>query len=160
LPAYLVDYSSVSWRQHLAAAVMQPNPFWHRTLLACALALVATAHGLGDEPPIAAGGVTGLTLKTQLEKGLRVRRPVEFAYIDQINTLVEKGQLPRTLVASTFIWARQKPSQQLQYFQFALQARAKGLPVKLPDLRNQAVGISGNGGLHGFGNFGNDPDGP
>lgn len=113
-----------------------------------------------DPKPIADGGVTGLDLKTQLEKGLKARRPVEFQYIAQINKLVEEGKLPRNLVASTFIWARKLPNRNLQYFQFALQARARNLHVKLPNLQDQAVGVNTNGGLNGFGNFGNDPLGP
>jgi hypothetical protein len=118
--------------------------------LAMALSLPHVSPALAaDPPPIDAGGVQGLDLKTQLEKGLKAGRPVEFAYINQIVKLVETDQLPRSLVASTFIWARRMPTKQLQYFQFALQARAKNLPVKLPDLRLQAVGISGNGGEHG-----------
>jgi hypothetical protein len=116
-------------------------------LLSWNLALAAS-----PPPPIDAGGVTGLDLKTQLGKGLKARRPVEFEYIDEIIKLVESGDLPRSLVTSTFGWARKKQNRQLQYFQFALQARAKGLNVKLPDLRKQAVGIGSNGGQHGFGN--------
>ena len=105
---------------------------------------------LAEEPSaVAAGGVTGLDLKTQLQKGLRARRPVEFEYIDEIIALVENGELPKPLVTTTFVWARKQPTRQLQYFQFALQTRAKGLAVKLPDLRKQAVGISSNGGEHG-----------
>lgn len=100
-------------------------------------------------PPIDAGGVQGLDLKTQLEKGLYVRRPVEFAYIAEIVKLVEEGELPYSLVATTFTWAQRKPVQRLQYFQFALEVRARNLPVKLPDLRKLAVGISSNGGEHG-----------
>jgi hypothetical protein len=95
------------------------------------------------------GGVLGLTLRTQLEKGLKARRPVEFDYIDQIIKLVDEEKLPRSLVVSTYLWAQRKPSRQLQYFQFALQMRAKGLDVELPDLRKQAVGIASNGGQHG-----------
>lgn len=105
-----------------------------------------------DPKPIDGGGVIGLDLKTQLEKGLYARRPVEFEYIDQIIQLVEEGDLPRELVTSTFVWARKKPNRRLQYFQFALQSRARGLDVDLPDLRLQAVGISGNGGQHGVNN--------
>jgi hypothetical protein len=116
-------------------------------------ALVSAATLLAASPPpsINGGGVTKLDLKSQLEKGLKARRPVEFAYIAQIIDLVEAGELPQSLVTSTFIWARQRPTRQLQYFQFALAARAKGLNVQLPDLRKQAVGISSNGGQHGFG---------
>ena len=99
--------------------------------------------------PFDGGGVTGLTLKTQLQKGLKARRPVEFEYIDEIIKLVEKGKLPRKLVVTTYLAAQQRPRHPLQYFQLALEARARGLNVRLPNLRLQAVGISGNGGTHG-----------
>lgn len=112
----------------------------------------AVATPAADLSPISGGGVTGLDLKTQLEKGLYARRPVEFEYIDQIIQLVEDGELPRELVTSTFVWARKKPNRRLQYFQFALQARARGLDVDLPNLRLQAVGITSNGGQHGVNN--------
>ena len=137
---------------------MNPFSIHPRLFLAAVLAIASCRAVSAAEPkPIANGGVTGLDLKTQLEKGLKARRPVEFQYINQINTLVEEGKLPRKLVASAFVWARNKPTRQLQYFQFALQARTKKLGVKLPDLRNQAVGVDGNGGFDGFGNFGHDP---
>ncbi len=120
--------------------------------LVIGLVLLAPAAGWAGDvpPPINGGGVSGLNLQTQLEKGLKARRPVEFAYIDQIIKLVEDGKLPISLVTSTYGWARKQRGRQLQYFQFALQARAKGLDVQLPDLNEQAVGISGNGGQHGF----------
>jgi len=102
-----------------------------------------------DPRPIDGGGVTGLDLRTQLEKGLYARRPVEFEYIDEIVKLVEKKKLPRTLVTSTFIWARKRETRQLQYFQFALQARTRGLNIDMPDLRKQAVGVNLAGGEHG-----------
>jgi hypothetical protein len=104
-----------------------------------------------QSPALTGGGVSDLDLQSQLEKGLKARRPVEFAYIRQIVGLVESGKLPRSLVTSTFGRARQKPDRPLQYFQFALQARTKGLGIKLPSLKDQAVGISSNGGQHGFG---------
>jgi hypothetical protein len=100
-------------------------------------------------PPISGGGVRGLDLKTQLEKGLYVRRPVEFAYVAEIVKLVEEGKLPYKLVATTFAWAQRQPTRRLQYFQFALELRTRRLPVELPDLRKLAVGISSNGGQHG-----------
>lgn len=112
-------------------------------------ALTHTAGAADPNRPFDGGGVQGLTLKTQLEKGLKARRPVEFDYIDQIIKLVDEEKLPRSLVVSTYLWAQRKPTRQLQYFQFALQMRAKGLDVELPNLRNQAVGISSNGGQHG-----------
>ena len=104
-----------------------------------------------DSPTSLNGGGVRIDLKTQLEKGLKARRPVEFEYIAQIVKLVDSGKLPRTLVTSSYGWARQKPERRLQYFQFALQARAKKLNVTLPDLSKQAVGVSSNGGRHGVG---------
>jgi hypothetical protein len=120
-----------------------------RVVLLVVCSLVATAAVAEDPPPVEAGGVTGLDLKTQLEKGLYARRPVEFAYIAEIIRLVEEKKLPRELVTTTFVWARRKPVMKLQYFQFALQTRARNLPIQLPNLRDQAVGISNNGGEHG-----------
>jgi hypothetical protein len=118
-------------------------------LIVTVLAAAERADGADPNNPFDGGGVRGLTLKTQLEKGLKARRPVEFEYIDQISKLVDQGELPRSLVVSTYLWAQRKPTRQLQYFQFALQTRAKGLAVELPDLRKQAVGIGSNGGQHG-----------
>ncbi len=100
-------------------------------------------------PAFDGGGVTGLTLQTQLEKGLKARRPVEFQYISQIIKLVEDGKLPQKLVVTTYLRAQQETRHPLQYFQLALAARARGLNVQLPNLRLQAVGIRGNGGTHG-----------
>ena len=113
--------------------------------------LVAMARrGLGDgEGTWIVGGavrdaavgreVTDLDLQGQLEKGLKARRPVEFLYIAQIVDLVEKNKLPRDLVDSTFGWARKKRTKQLQYFQFALQARANALGFATPDLASQGI---------------------
>lgn len=115
----------------------------------CLALLSGPAAVAASPPPIDGGGVVGLDLKTQLEKGLLVRRPVDFAYIAQIVALVEDGKLPRQLVTSTFVWAKNMPTRQLQYFQFALQARSRKLGVELPNLRKLAVGIRNNGGEHG-----------
>jgi hypothetical protein len=103
----------------------------------------AASTGLAADPPpaLSGGGVSDLDLQGQLEKGLKARRPVEFAYIAQIITLVEDGDLPRELVDSTFVWARKKRTKRLQYFQFALQARAAKLGYNTPDLSNQGVGL-------------------
>src|SRR5262245_36592163 len=79
---------------------------------------------------------TQVDLKTELEKGLRARRPVEFAYLAQVVKLVDEGKLPRPLVESTFAWARVKPTRQLQYFEFALASRARKLHIHLPTIPN------------------------
>ncbi len=98
---------------------------------------VAQLHG--DDLP--AAGINSLSLKSQLEKGLRARRPVEFTYIADIVKLVEDGKLPRALVDSSFVYARLKPSKQIQHFQFSLRARAQKLGIVTPTLDNQVVNL-------------------
>jgi hypothetical protein len=117
--------------------------------LVVALALMGGLGNAAGPLPFDGGGVSGLDLKTQLQKGLKARRPVEFQYIDEIIELVEEGKLPRKLVVTTYLAAQRQSRRELQYFQLALAARARGLDVQLPNLRLQAVGISGNGGTHG-----------
>ncbi len=119
-------------------------PLVFTTVLICGIVL-----GANPLRPFDGGGVAGLDLQTQLEKGLYARRPVEFQYIDEIIKLVEKDKLPRQLVVTTYLASQRQPRRRLQYFQLALQARARDLPVKLPNLNLQAVGISNNGGVHG-----------
>lgn len=124
-----------------------------------AIAVVAAAHAawgakgyaqsVRSVAPFDGGGVVGLDLETQLQKGLKARRPVEFQYLKEIVQLVEDGSLPRQLVITTFLAAQQRRRHPLQWFQMALAARARGLDVKLPNLDLQAVGISTNGGTHG-----------
>ena len=94
-----------------------------------------------DDPVVGAGGLSSkLDYTSQLNMGLKARRPVEFAYIQQVVALVDDGELPKELVDTTFVWAYKKPTRRLQYFQFALRARANQLGYPTPDLSNQAVG--------------------
>jgi hypothetical protein len=69
-------------------------------------------------------------LKTTLEKGLRARRPVEFEFLGRVVQHVESGKLPRSLVMSTFLWARKQPDgRQVVYFEQALRTRAAKIGV-------------------------------
>jgi hypothetical protein len=74
-------------------------------------------------------------LKTTLEKGLRARRKAEFQFIDHVITMVNNGELPRSLVESTFLWARKeaaaKHSYPFVYFERGLKARAKKLKIQI-----------------------------
>ena len=112
-------------------------------VLGCCLTLlgVGTWTVLGEEPKaIGDGGVsTTLGLKGQLEKGLRARRPVEFKYLAEVVKMVEDGDLPRSLVDSSFLAARKRKDKPLQYFQFVLQARASKVGIVTPALDNQVV---------------------
>ena len=106
-----------------------------RTVCACLLiwlaATVTSAVGQnGADPRIAPGGIT---LKQALEKGLKARRPSEFAFIRLVIEKVEQGKLPRKLVERTFLWARDnKQPYPMPYFEKALQLQAKKLGVLLP----------------------------
>jgi len=125
---------------------------FHRILMIAALFSVCgvlLAAEIRTPPAFDGGGVAGLNLKTQLEKGLKARRPVEFEYIRQIVDLVEEGELPYHLVITTFGWAQMKPNRQLQWFQLALAARTRNLDIDMPNLNLQAVGTSQSGGFHG-----------
>ena len=113
-------------------------------LLAALFSLMIGSTSFAVDPPsVNAGGVTGLDLQTQLEKGLKARHPVEFAYIAQIIALVEAGELPESLVTSTFIWAASQAEPAIAVLPVRVQARATGLNVTLPDLRQQSVGLVG-----------------
>lgn len=102
-----------------------------------------TSPALAQGPAALTGGGVdpSLTLKGQLEMGLKARRPVEFKYIAQIVKLVEEDKLPRSMVDSTFLYARQKKTRQIQYFQFALDARARAAGIVVPSLSNQVVNL-------------------
>ena len=69
------------------------------------------------------------TLKEQLESGLRARRPTEFAFIQRVVDQVDRGELPRSLVQSTFQWARRKKPYPYPFFERALKIRAARLGI-------------------------------
>jgi hypothetical protein len=114
---------------------------WGRWLTLALAIWSAIPRNVRADDAIGAGGVsTDLDYQSQLNMGLKARRPVEFDYIKQVVALVDQGLLPKTLVDTTFVWAYKKPTRRLQYFQFALRARANQLGYATPDLSNQAVG--------------------
>ena len=83
------------------------------------------AIGLAQAQVMTSGGVTEPTLKQQLKFGLLARTPSENAFIDEVVEKVDQGDLPRSLVNSTFLWARRKQPYPMPYFEQALKARAK-----------------------------------
>ena len=78
-------------------------------------------------------------LKKQLETGLNARRPAEFAYIARVVQLVHQGQLPESLVNSTFAWARRKRPYPLVYFERALRIRALRLGIVVQAIEDPTV---------------------
>lgn len=84
----------------------------------------------GKDPRVAPGGIT---LKQTLDKGLKARRPSEFAFNKLVVEKVEQGKLPTKMVERTFLWARNnKQPFPMPYFEKAMQIQAKKLGVDLP----------------------------
>ena len=77
------------------------------------------------------GNAASTTFKKTLETGLRARRPQEFAFLAKVATRVEDGTLPRSLVESTFFWARRQGRYPFVYFEAGLRTRAKRIGVVL-----------------------------
>lgn len=97
-------------------------------LLVVAIAMVQKSVQSAS-PPNSPGGPD---LKVTLEKGLKARRPVEFEFVALVIAKVDDGTLPRSLVNSTFLWARNnKQPYPFPYFQQALKVRAKKIGVSL-----------------------------
>ena len=67
-----------------------------------------------------------------LAKGLKARRPEEFAFVDRVVKMVNHGRLSREMVQSTFLWARKKSNDHpFVYFERGLKARAHEAGVNL-----------------------------
>ena len=101
-----------------------------------ALQAPVTPHTIG-----AAGNRSGRQVKLydQLRVGLKARTKADLEFIDLVVLRVDQGKLPRKLVDSTFLWARNryktKPGSHrlrpIVYFQPALTLRAKQLGISL-----------------------------
>lgn len=80
-----------------------------------------------------------LSLKQQLTLGLKAVTPSDKEFIDLVVFRVEQGKLPRSLVDSTFLWARQRADAKsysrslrpMVYFKPGLIARTKKLHIEL-----------------------------
>ncbi|MGH7134544.1 MAG: hypothetical protein ACREHD_02325 [Pirellulales bacterium] len=92
-------------------------------LLAAAF-LVATETAAQDTT-IMTDGTTRVSLRVQLERGLRAMRPVEFQFLRQVLKQVKAGTLPKDLVEQAFLWAQRQPRYRVQYFEKALKALAR-----------------------------------
>lgn len=78
-------------------------------------------------------------LKTQLTAGLKAFTPADRLFIDRVVLAVQQGRLPRQLVDTTFLWARDRAVRRsytrqfrpMVYFQPALTLRARAIGVAL-----------------------------
>lgn len=100
--------------------------------LAAALIVAPAAHGQSPSGPIITEG-RKLPLREQLIYGLKATTKGDKEFIDKVVLKVDEGVLPRPLVDSTFLWARERaaaksPTRELRpmvYFRPALIARAQ-----------------------------------
>lgn len=74
-----------------------------------------------------------ISLKQQLEMGLRARREQEFDFIEIVDNMVRTGQLPRKIVTVSFNWARKRNVKHpYQYFVRALRILASRQGIDVP----------------------------
>jgi hypothetical protein len=92
---------------------------------------ISLAAAFAAPPSTSAIGPGGPDLKTSLEKGLRARRPVEFAFIASVVQMVDNGTLPQSLVETSFLWARKKQPYPFPYFQQSLKVQAQKMGIGL-----------------------------
>ena len=103
---------------------------WQALILG-AIVLVVVAIGWAAAQEMVSGGAVVPTLKQQLQTGLLARTPSENAFVDLVVHKVKDGDLPLSLVQSTFLWARRKQPYPMQYFEQALKLRARQQGISL-----------------------------
>jgi hypothetical protein len=97
-------------------------------------------QAVGQQPSGTSEQGRQLSLADQLRVGLKVKTKADQGLIAAVVKAVEEGRLPRALVDSTFLWARERAKRRskqrelrpIVYFQPALVLRAKKLGLKLP----------------------------
>jgi hypothetical protein len=105
-----------------------------RTLLSALASVLCFGIGRGaaqEQSPSPLGTAASTSLRKTLEAGLKARRPQEFAFLALVAERVDEGTLPRSLVESTFFWARRQGRYPFVYFQSGLRSRAKRLGIIL-----------------------------
>ena len=100
-------------------------------LIALVAILAVLAAGLVEAQVVTSGGIVVPTLKQQLETGLLARTPQEQDFVAEVVALVDSGDLPLSLVQSTFLWARRKRPYPMPYFEHALKVRAAAMGIGL-----------------------------
>lgn len=93
------------------------------------------------QPPPAPSTIDGrkMPLRLMLTLGLKAVTKEDYAFIDMVVRKVDEGVLPRALVNSTFLWARERANREsptmalrpIVYFRPAILTSAKKLGIKL-----------------------------
>ena len=100
-------------------------------MIALVAILAVLAAGKVEAQVVTSGGIVVPTLKQQLETGLLARTPQEQDFVAEVVALVDSGDLPLSLVQSTFLWARRKRPYPMPYFEHALKVRAAAMGIGL-----------------------------
>jgi len=108
------------------------------TLVAVSLGSAAALAQQSAVTPASPG--RKITLEEQLKAGLKATTKCDADFLDIVVDLVQKGKLPRRMVDTTFIWARDRSARKprhrqprpMIYFKPALVLRAKRIGVLLP----------------------------
>lgn len=87
--------------------------------------------GLAKAQTGSSGSIVVPTLKQQLKAGLLARTDAEQTFVDEVVARVDAGELPISLVQSTFLWARRHRPYPMQYFERALRVRAAELGIEI-----------------------------
>jgi hypothetical protein len=88
------------------------------------LVLAGVSSVVADDT-IVNDGTTRVSLKVQLERGLRAMRPVEFQFLSEVLKQVKDGTLPQDMVEQAFLWASRQRAYRVQYFEKALASLAQ-----------------------------------
>ena len=83
--------------------------------------------------PAKTNAAVQVTLKQQLQKGLKLRRPIEFEFVDGIVQMVEEDKLSIDTVNKAFAWSRHRNKvRPYVYFEASLVELAKrdGVDIK------------------------------
>jgi hypothetical protein len=107
-------------------------------VLWCVIAAPLVSHAQQTSEPATSEG-RKLPLKQQLTLGLKATTKEDKEFINNVVLKVEQGTIPRPLVDSTFLWAREKANRKsasrslrpIVYFRPGLIARAKILHLTL-----------------------------
>jgi hypothetical protein len=103
------------------------------TALIAVLAVAGAPTARAATPPTFGGCPTfGRCLDANtIKAALKTATPEEDGFVQHVLDQVDAGKLPRSLVVSTFIWARKKPRWQFQYFRYGLIIRAWRSGIRL-----------------------------
>ena len=67
----------------------------------------------------------------KMKAALVTAKPEENGFVDRVVAMTKQGQLPVSLVESTFQWARKRPQYRFQFFKRALIVRAAKIGINL-----------------------------